>query len=81
MTTTPDASRLDADHVLAAIEAATTAATDEGPPVHPAAHREAVAMLYLRALGLGVALIGSELAAIRLELENLDRSYRAARGV
>jgi hypothetical protein len=81
MTTTPDASRLDADHVLAAIEAATTAATEDGPPVHPAAHREAVAMLYLRALGLGLALVGAELAGIRAELANLDRSYRAAEGV
>jgi hypothetical protein len=81
MTTTPDASRLDADHVLAAIEAATTAATEDGPPVHPAAHREAVSMLYLRALGLGVALIGAELAEIRGELHDLTKATYSAGGV
>jgi hypothetical protein len=81
MTTTPSATRLDADHVLAAIDAATTAATDEGPPVHPAAHREAVSMLYLRALGLGLALIGAELAAVRAELSDLATAGRFGGGV
>jgi hypothetical protein len=81
MTTTPSTGLLAADNILAMIEAATEAATEDGPPVHPAAHRTAVTMLYLRALGYGVALIGAELAKIRAELANLDRSYRAAEGV
>ena len=80
MTTTPSAARLDADYVLAAIDAATQAATEQDPPVHPAAHRDAVAMLYLRALGLGLALVGSELAEIRAELTTL-RSYPSGKGV
>jgi hypothetical protein len=78
--TTPSSARLDADHVLSAIAAATSAATEDGPPVHPAAHRDAVLALYLRALGFGLALVGAELAALRQELVELTKATYSAGG-
>lgn len=78
--TTPSAARLDADHVLSAIAAATAAATEDGPPVHPVAHRDAVLALYLRALGFGLALVGAELTALREELERLTKATYSAGG-
>jgi hypothetical protein len=81
MTTTPSVERLTAEHVLAAIEAATKAATEDGPGDHPAAKRDATMVLYLRALGLGVALIGAELAGIRDELASLTRATYTSGGV
>lgn len=79
--TTPSAARLDADHVLSAIAAATAAAVEGGEPIHPAAHRDAVLALYLRALGFGLALVGAELAALREELEKLTKATDSAGGV